>query len=67
MGDISIDRSLYSFVIMKMKLGDHLARLLAFAWRLYKRNKARKEEEEKKRKAKAKSKKKKKGGRGASF
>ena len=52
---------------MKMKLGDHLARLLAFAWRLYKRNKARKEEEEKKRKAKAKSKKKKKGGRGASF
>ena len=50
---------------MKNKLGDHLARLLTFAWRMYKRNKARKEEEEKKRKAKAKAKKKKKGGRAA--
>ena len=48
---------------MKNKLGDHLARLLTFSWRMYKRNKARKEEEEKKRKAKAKAKKKKKGGR----
>ena len=61
-GDVSIDKSLYRFKLMKNEIGAQLSRMIAFYWRVYKREKERKRkaEEERKRKAKA-SKKKKKG------
>ncbi len=59
-GDVSIDKSLYRFKVMKNEIGAQLSRMLAFQWRIYKREKERKRkaEEERKRKAKAAKKKK---------
>ena len=61
-GDASIDKSLFSFRVMKNEIGRQLANLLYFYWRVYQRTQERKRKEEAERKKKAKGKKKKKGG-----
>ena len=60
-GDASIDKSLFSFRVMKNEIGRQLANLLYFYWRVYQRTLERKRKEEAERKKKAKGKKKKKG------
>ena len=69
LGDVSIDKSLFKFKVMKQEISMQLAKMIYFYWKIYKRNQERKKkaEEERKRKAKAAKKKKKGAQRNNSF